>query len=616
MFDYDEASKLYLKWYSDKSRISMIEDIFTTFDMTKNKNVPFLLFPQQKDFLCALRDHRNNLATKPRQTGVSTSVSGFLAAELALADPTAPLTVVIVGNKLELSRLDLQKIREFLMQVPRWVWGDEFFDPNNENSKKNRKEIFKISNQNELILFNGSRVIAKSSGPDASRGVSSVSWLVFDEAAFIENGDKVYASTAPLVSTGGHVIMISTPNGRDALYYKTYEQSKLGKNNFHVTSLSWYKDPRYNKFLKWYKKDEETGEFDFDEDEVIDSAGSVAYNEPRWRKLVEQGYKPTSPWYINACETANNDTMKIAQEYDVSFLGSANNVVPPEFIEMQEKMNVREPDMIDPDVEETWMWSPPIEGHHYIMGVDSGRGDGADTTTIEIIDLSAVDENGMPTFEQVLEFQGKITGDIAGQLAFKYGMMYGEAFAVFDCVGGYGDTAVLTMRDLKYKNLYYDDTSLNKYMMQTSGSKLTPVNGKMPGFHSNAVRYQMLSNFANMIKNNAVKIRSSRVIAELGTWVYINGKQDHQDGSHDDTITNMAMAFFVMQHSMDKVMGARAMEEAMLKAWGNIAKNNGTTITQTTTTEISIRPTVNSGWGTSQTYSRTDNTTSLGWLFR
>ena len=77
---------------------------------------------------------------------------------------------------------------------------------------------------------------------------------MFDEAAFIENGRDVYASALPTVSTGGHIIMISTPNGKDMLYYETCRQAKLKGtkdwNNFELVEMKWYQDPRYNKFKK------------------------------------------------------------------------------------------------------------------------------------------------------------------------------------------------------------------------------------------------------------------------------------------------------------------------------------------------------------------------------
>ena len=426
-----------------------------------------------------------------------------------------------------------------------------------------------------------------------------VSYLVFDEAAFIENGKDVYASALPTVSTGGHIIMISTPNGKDMLYYETCRQAKLKGtkdwNNFELVEMKWYQDPRYNKFLEWTKKDEETGEILIQKENYIDKEGNIAFDNDHWEKMVEDGWLPRSPWYVKMCQQFNNDSQKIAQELDVSFLGSASNVVDPEFIEMQEKLNKRDPLYVDPMVEDTWIWKEPIPGHRYLMSIDCSRGDAADRTAIEILDLDGVDDDGTPCLEQVLEYHGKMTGDVIGELAYKYGMMYGEAFTVIDCIGGTGDACLLMMMRLGYENLYYDDPELKVYTMQRDASSIKPTpDGKLPGFHSSSVRFQMLTYFANMVKTNQIKIRSKRVIAELDTWIYKGtaARIDHQDGCHDDTLTCLAMAVFVMNFSMKKIIEAKEKDKTILKAWTTSANVPGKNcdITIKRTTEISAAP--------------------------
>ena len=85
--------------------------------------------------------------------------------------------------------------------------------------------------------------------------------------------------------------MISTPCGMDQLYYKTYNNAVLGKNDFHVTELRWYQDPRYNAFLKWQKFDEETkvllAEY---EEPLLDKEGTVAYDPEHWAMLEREAY--------------------------------------------------------------------------------------------------------------------------------------------------------------------------------------------------------------------------------------------------------------------------------------------------------------------------------------
>lgn len=601
IIDYDYLAKEYTKCYKDKSRIYMITHYLKTFDNTKKKDVPFILFPRQQDLCKALGNANNVVTSKPRQAGITTTSGAFIACEMILTDKNSPQTVLAIGNTLDLAQQMLFKIRDFLLQFPLWMWGDEFMDLGYDPMMPppNKNIIFDVCNSKELKLKNGCKVVARSSGPNASRGVGGVQWLIFDEAAFIENGKDVYASALPTVSTGGHIIMISTPNGKDMLYYETCRKARLKGtvdwNNFELVEMKWYQDPRYNKNLEWVKKDAETGEIIVKKEETLDKEGNIKYDQAHWDKMVEDGWSPRSPWYVKMCQKFNNDSQKIAQELDVSFLGSASNVVDPEFIEMQSNLNVRDPLYTDPMVEDTWIWKEPIEGHKYILSVDCSRGDAADRTAIEILDMDGIDDDGTPCLEQVLEYHGKMTGDVIGELAYKYGMWYGEAFTTIDCVGGTGDACILTMMNLGYKNLYYDDANLNKYTMQIDASSLRPsADGKLPGFHSNAVRFQMLTYFANMVKTNQIKIRSKRVIQELDTWIYKGtaARIDHQDGCHDDTLTCLAMGVFVMAFSMKKYIAVKEKDKVLLKSWVSTATATASTPTHNIkyTTEVSIEP--------------------------
>ena len=569
MVDIGKISEEYIKSVSDKSRIYMIENFLKTYDATQKKEVPYKLFPKQKELCGALSCGKDICTKKYRQAGITTTTSAFLACEMTAADPESPITVLAIGNTLDLAQQFVDKIRGFLLQLPRWFFGDEYWDPD-PKSPKNKEKIFLVSNQKELKLVNGSKIVARSSGPDASRGVGGVTWLVFDEAAFIENGKDVYASAIATVSTGGHVCLISTPNGKDPLYYECYRQAELNLNGFVVVDMRWYQDPRYNRFLEWTKKNETTGEIEVYKEPVIDSKGNIEWNNEHWADMVNNGYAPRSPWYIGMCKKFNNNPQKIAQELDVSFLGSDSTVIEPEFIEMQLSLNAKDPDpdLKDKMLEDTWVWKPPYEGHRYIMGIDNSTGSSDDATALEIIDLDGIDEEtGDPIVEQVLEYNGKLTGDVIGEIAYNYGKTYNDAFIVVEDIGGYGSATLLTLMNLKYENLYYDDPSLKRYTANNDATPLQATEKGLPGFHSNSVRFQMLSHFASLFRNNEIKIRSKRLLSECETWVFSkNGRMDHKDGCHDDTITCMSMTLFVMEYSINRQMKQKSKDVAMLRS--------------------------------------------------
>ena len=578
MVDYVYLSEEYVKCYSDKTRIYMIENYLKTYDATQRRQVNYTLFPRQKMFCEKLASGNNCVCQKPRQCGATTTCGAFIACECVLADPTEPLTILVIGNTLDLAQQMVTKIRDFLFQFPAWMWGEQFLiegiDPTKPPTKK---QLFDICNTKELVLKNGCRIVARSSGPDASRGVGGVTWLVFDEAAFIENGKDVYASAVPTVSTGGHIVMVSTPNGKDSLYYETCRKATLKGtkewNNYELVEFKWHQDPRYNKNLEWTRKNEETGDYDIIKEPTINEYGDIKYDNERWESLLKDKWKPRAPWYIKMCQQFNNDSQKIAQELDVSFLGSDSTVVAPEYIQMQRDLNLREPssEYRDCVLDDMWIWKPPYEGHRYVMSIDNSRGSSDDATALEIIDLDGIDDDGMPCIEQVAEYNGKLTGDVIGEIAYNYGMMYNGAFIIVEDIGGYGSATLLTLQNMQYPNLYYDDPNLKKYTSQEDATSTKVVEGKgLPGFHTSSVRHQMLSNFANLVKTNQFKIRSKRVLTELDTWVFKNGRIDHKDGCHDDTLTCLAMGLFVVQYSMNKQLEAKSKDMAMLRAMINI----------------------------------------------
>ena len=618
MIDYEQIQIDYARSLMDTSRVYFIEKYLSTFNASAGRSTPFTLFPRQKVFLQSIADNPASIAIKHRQCGITTVSSAYVCAQMVFATPETPETILCIGNKLDLANQLVTKIREFLLQVPRWYWGDDYYstDP---KSEKNKKDIFVKNSKSELELFNGCKVYARSSGENAARGISAVSILIFDEAAFIENGLAVYTSAVAASASNPKrkIIMVSTPNGKDELYYNTYRQALAKENNYNAVEFKWYQDLRYNKFLQWYKQDEKTGEKQIITEDVLDESGTVPYNEEKWKKLEQDGWKPTNPWYQEMCKSFNNDPMKIAQELDVSFMGSANNVVAPEFIEMQETLNVREPleDLKDPMNDDTWFWKPPIEGHRYICAVDPSRGTSEDKTAIEIIDMDGKDDNGMPIVEQVAEYVGRRLGDDIGGMVFEYATMYNNAYVVADATGGQADALLLTLINMGYKNLYYEDAAQKTYTIQNSTKDKIDYTNKLPGFHFQGNRYPVLANFAGMVRNNEFKIRSHRVINELDTWIFKGdtGRMDHMAGSHDDTLTSLAMGLFVMQFTVNKLQDIKNKDAAMLGAY---TMNSGFA-QRTQADRIDMRPKA-APFYSNKTLSKTPSNPQYGnfmWLF-
>ena len=537
MLTTNEIFKEYVKCLT--SPIYAIETYLETFDKTQEGFVPFRLFPRQKEIIHAYELHRFNLVTKPRQAGVSTTTAAYMSIKVGFADEQNPEAVLIIANKQELAFEFLAKIKDFLAQLPRWVWGHEYYG----NEKNESKSIFLTDSKKEIKLPNGSRVKAVATSKDALRGFTPT-YLVMDEAAYIDNGDEVFGAALTALGTGGKATLISTPKGMDKLYYKTYDQAKQKKNNFNIIEMKWYEDLRYNKDLRWYKGDEVIVETEF----TFDS-----YN-----RMVADGYKPTSSWYEEMCLGMNNDAKMIAQELDVSFVGSGGNVINDEYIDFQVKNNVMEPKFTYGVENEIWVWEEPQDGHQYVMGVDVSRGDGEDASTMVIVDFT--------TMEQVMEYQGKIQPDLLAQIVEEYGNLY-KAYTVVDITGGMGVTTVLKLLEFDYKRLHYD--SVGGKILSARQRELTShfKDTKTPGFQATNVRLPMIANLEFKIRTNGIKVRSVRLTSEMKTFIYKNGRPDHQDGYHDDLLMSLGMALWVVEHSFKNLEKLEKQNKAILNAW-------------------------------------------------
>jgi hypothetical protein len=508
-----------------------------TYDNTQKKYVPLELFPDQIQLLKDYETYNENITRKYRQAGVTTVTAAWLSKKLQLAKPENPERVLIIANKRDTAIEMANKVRHFLDQWPEWI--NVGFSPD-----KNSESRFRLNN--------GSEVKAVATSTDALRGFTPTV-LVFDEAAYIEAGEDFWAASMASLSTGGKIILISTPNGYDPIYYGVYEQAIRGINDFHITDLRWFKDPRYTKDLKWLKVPDIVhymlNREQYNDDEI--TLNDPEYDLTKYAQYMDEGYQPYSSWFESMSKKFKYDKRKIAQELECDFLGSGDSVIPSETMEKIAKTMVKAPN--EKYMQGTlWQWKEPLEGHRYIMGVDVSRGDSEDFSAINIIDF---DDR-----EQVLEYIGKIPPDDLASIAYKWGVLY-NAFIVIDITGGMGVATSRKLQEMNYKDLFIDGVN-TKNMWEYNHKALE----KIPGINFNNKRTQIVSCFEEQLRHDFI-IRSHRLLNELNTFVYINGKPNHMKGAHDDGIMSMAIAMYVGDISFTQLKRNEQQNKAMLESW-------------------------------------------------
>ena len=508
-----------------------------TYDNTQKKYVPLELFPDQIQLLKDYENYNENITRKYRQAGVTTVTAAWISKRLQLAKPENPERVLIIANKRDTAIEMANKVRNFLDQWPDWI--NVGFSPDKNSESRYR-------------LNNGCEVKAVATSPDALRGYTPTI-LVFDEAAYIEAGEDFWAASMASLSTGGKIILISTPNGYDPIYYGVYEQAIRGINDFHITDLRWFKDPRYTKDLKWLKVPDIVhymlNREQYNDDEI--TLNDPEYDLMKYQEYMDKGYQPYSSWFESMSKKFKYDKRKIAQELECDFLGSGDSVIPSETMEKIAKTMVKPPN--EKYMQGTlWQWKEPIEGHRYIMGVDVSRGDSDDFSAINIIDF---DER-----EQVLEYIGKMPPDDLASVAYKWGVLY-NSFIVIDITGGMGVATSRKLQEMNYKDLFIDGFN-TKNMWEYNQKALE----KIPGINFNNKRTQIVACFEEQLRHDFI-IRSNRLLNELNTFVYINGKPNHMKGAHDDSIMSIAIAMYAGDISFTQLKRNEQQNKAMLESW-------------------------------------------------
>jgi hypothetical protein len=529
----------YVKCHKDVSYA--LKTYLQTYDNTVSKYVPLELFPDQITLLEDYENNNENIALKYRQAGVTTVTAAWASMKLSFAKKTKPEKVLIIANKLDTSIEMANKIRAFVAQWPDWVGIG--FSPD-KNAQKHYK------------LLNGSEVKAVATSKDALRGFTPTI-LIFDEAAFIEADNDFWSACMASLSTGGKVIVVSTPNGYDPIYYEIYDQALRGMNDFKITEMYWYRDPRYTKDLYLVKTEDIIhyllNKEDYNEKEIIswESISPYERDYKELRVLMDDGYKPCSSWFEAMVKKLKYDKRKVSQELECNFLGSGDNVFDSKMMQ-----GIRENMVKDPISKmmgnALWIWKEPVIGHKYIMGCDVSRGDSEDFSSFQIVDFD--------TNEQVAEYVGKIPPDVMAEIAYKWATMY-SCFVVIDITGGMGVSTARKMQEMGYRNLYIDgiDAS-NKWKYDPKALD------KIPGINFNNKRVQIIASFEEVLRHG-FKIYSTRLCGEMNTFIYMNGRPDHQKGHHDDLIMSIAMATYVAESSFSNLTKVTEHTKAMIDSW-------------------------------------------------
>ena len=485
-------------------------------------------FEYQNDCLRSFHKNQNNIILKSRQTGLSVITAGYVAWRLMFRYDEK---ILIIANDGAGAMRFLETVKQFIEHTPLWLKPDAI---ESDNTKK-------------ISFSNNSYAEAKASSPNAGRG-DSLTMLILDETAFIKDDEAIWMGAGMALSaTGGKCIMISTPNGTGNLYYKTWVDAIAGDNDFHGQTVHWTENPHSSIDLEM----------------KIDASG------------VEL---PWSPWYESQCKRLNWDSVKIAQELDLSFEGSKRLAVDPQLVSKYharvqedhktqgyirfnylEKENFEKFAELIGDVTNMTIFKLPEEGKQYIVGGDVARGDGKDFSTLQILDVD--------TLEQVAEFREKISPDLFPFVINHMAKMYNMAYVVVEA-NSFGLGVCFDIRDkFNYpRNRLYFSKNIKDIHVRHHNYKINEGT-EIPGFQtSRKNRVLLVKSIIEHMRENSLILHSKRLMSEFQTFIMNGDKPEHEPGFNDDLILALGIALYIRDTEFENVTSSNEMQKSMLQA--------------------------------------------------
>jgi phage FluMu gp28-like protein len=175
----------------------------------------------QKDLISIIEKQKFTIAAKTRQIGITELISNYFVYR-ALQNP-AFVAIILSKTQNDTSAI----------------------------AKRVRKQLFPFSSKGllsfdsdsltDLQITGGGRLLFRNSSPNGIRGIPSVTAILYDEAAFIENSSLIFEAMLPTLELSGddaRCVIVSTPNGRSGLFYDLLSSGN-GENDLdrHISEI-------------------------------------------------------------------------------------------------------------------------------------------------------------------------------------------------------------------------------------------------------------------------------------------------------------------------------------------------------------------------------------------
>lgn len=439
----------------------------------KRGKIKFKMYDYQKEIIHKYNTQRFNIVLSARQTGKTETSCAYLLWSAIFKDEQ---TILVASNKSKNAMEIIGKIQYAYEELPEWL------KPGIDDNSWNK---------HECAFDNKSRIISTTTSADSGRGMA-ISLLYVDEFAFVKPhiSREFYDSILPTISTGGHMIVSSTPNGDVGQYAELWRGANAGINDFQhgITYVAWDAPPGRDEAFK---------------QKFIGLLGIR-----KWRQEYECEFLTEELTLIDSDVVTRSEQlihMKIAVNELIAF---AVNDSKFQFFKRLEKNMT------------------------YLVGVDPCTGSGNDNGVFQVYEF--------PSMEQVLEYTTQTLSphvmytELKSLLNFLHTVSDEVYFAVENNGVGQGILAA-----------YEGDMNPPEAAMISDKGKV--------GVNSNTkTKLRACLQFKALYERDKLTINSPQLLTELKSFIRHSGSYAAQTGATDDRIMATIVVFYMIQRLSER----------------------------------------------------------------
>ena len=445
------------------------------------------------------------IVLKARQLGISTLVESLLTAKTITSHNKSSL---IVAHESDSTANIFNMTKRFIDNLPKEL---------KPSQKYSNKKILDFNDSEGQGLDSNIRVMTVGEG---ARG-STFQYVHLSEVAFWEKPEEAMTAilqTVPMTNDS-LVVIESTANGFN-YFYQEWQRAVRGESDYTPIFIPWYQDKDY---VRPYHKEEWT-----DYEKELKKLYSLSDEQLSWRR-----------WAINNLCMGNEDIFR--QEYPITpeeaFLTSGHSVFNSQLI-LERMKHITDPKKrgffkydYDGLSITNIRWQDDPRG--FIKIYEEPNGDftalGGDTAGSgeDYFASHVIGKNG----HQLAVYHARDDEDLYTKQMYCLGMYYNSVIAIETNLSTYPNQE---LKRLRYPRLYV--RKLFDRMQDTVEARY--------GFRTTTVtRPNIISNLVEIAREDLDYIVDHETLEEMLTFVYRENKPQASEGTHDDLVMSLAIAY-------------------------------------------------------------------------